>query len=206
MPESGFSCSHRAVTRALHTSGGPDAAFLERFLAARGAGPHHFNFVVDDIGEALARIRALGIEPVGVNLANPYWKEAFLPPRTAHGIVIQVAQQAGSPRVPAPRELPEPGPPASFDLIEHRVSDLAGATRLFRQALDGQLEAASDRAAELTWPGGKRIRLVREDGLPLGGALHHIRFTRGAGAFSTQDKDRAGLLAKRLGVMVDLAG
>ena len=50
MPESGFSCSHRAVTRALHTSGGPDAAFLERFLAARGAGPHHFNFVVDDIG------------------------------------------------------------------------------------------------------------------------------------------------------------
>ena len=190
----------------LTPTGGPDAAFLERFLAARGAGPHHFNFVVDDIGEALARIRALGIEPVGVNLANPYWKEAFLPPRTAHGIVIQVAQQAGSPRVPAPRELPEPGPPASFDLIEHRVSDLAGATRLFRQALDGQLEAASDRAAELTWPGGKRIRLVREDGLPLGGALHHIRFTRGAGAFSTQDKDRAGLLAKRLGVMVDLAG
>jgi methylmalonyl-CoA/ethylmalonyl-CoA epimerase len=186
--------------------GGPDAAFLERFLTARGAGPHHFNFVVDDIGETLARIRALGIEPVGVNLADPYWKEAFLHPRDAHGIVIQVAQQAGSPRVPAPRELPEPGPPASFDLIEHRVSDLAGATRLFRQVLDGRLEAASDRAAELTWPGGKRVRLVREDGLPLGGALHHIRFTRAAGAFSTQDKERAGLLAKRLGVTVDLAG
>ena len=190
----------------LTPTGGPDAAFLERFLAARGAGPHHFNFVVDDIGEALARIRALGIEPVGVNLANPYWKEAFLHPRAAYGIVIQVAQQAGSPRVPAPRELPEPGPPASFDLIEHRVSDLAGATRLFRQALDGQLEAASDQAAELTWPGGKRIRLVHEDGLPLGGALHRIRFTRVAGAFSTQDTERAGLLAKRLGLMVDLAG
>jgi methylmalonyl-CoA/ethylmalonyl-CoA epimerase len=190
----------------LRPAGGPDAAFLERFLAARGAGPHHLNFVVDDIEEALARIRALGIEPVGVNLANPYWKEAFLHPRAAYGIVIQVAQQAGSPRTPAPRELPEPGPPSSFDLIEHRVSDLTGATRLFRQVLDGQLEAASGQAAELTWPGGKRIRLVREDGLPLGGALHHIRFTRGAGAFSTQDKDRAGLLAKRLGVMVDLAG
>jgi methylmalonyl-CoA/ethylmalonyl-CoA epimerase len=190
----------------LTPGGGPDAAFLERFLTARGAGPHHFNFVVDDIGETLARIRALGIEPVGVNLANPYWKEAFLHPRDAHGIVIQVAQQAGSPRVPAPRELPEPGPPTSFDLIEHRVSDLAGATRLFRQVLDGRLEAASDRAAELTWPGGKRVRLVREDGLPLGGALHHIRFTRAAGAFSTQDKERADLLAKRLGVTVDLAG
>ena len=108
--------------------------------------------------------------------------------------------------MPAPGELPEPGPPTSFDLIEHRVSDLAGATRLFRQLLDGQLEVASDQSAELTWPGGKRIRLVHEDGLPLGGALHHIRFTRAAGAFSTGEKERTGLLAKRLGLMVDLAG
>jgi catechol 2,3-dioxygenase-like lactoylglutathione lyase family enzyme len=190
----------------LTPTGGPDAAFLERFLAARGAGPHHFNFIVDDIGEALARIRAVGIEPIGINLADPYWKEAFLHPRAAHGIVIQVAQQTGSPRSPAPRELPEPGPPTSFDLIEHRVSDLAGATRLFRDGLDGQLEAASDQAAELTWPDGKRIRLVREDGLPLGGVLHRIRFTRTAGAVSAQDAEHAGLLAKRLGLMVDLAG
>ena len=80
----------------LPPTGGPDAAFLERFLAARGAGPHHFNFLVTDIEDALARIAAFGIEPVGVNLANPDWKEAFLHPRSAYGIVIQVAQQAGS--------------------------------------------------------------------------------------------------------------
>jgi methylmalonyl-CoA/ethylmalonyl-CoA epimerase len=190
----------------LTPTGGPDAAFLERFLAARGAGPHHFNFVVTDIEVTLTRIRALGIEPVGVNLANWYWKEAFLHPRDAHGIVIQVAQQAGSPRSAAPLELPVPGPPTAFDLIEHHVTDLAAATRLFRDVLDGQVEAADDQAAELTWPGGKRIRLVREDGLPLGGALHHIRFTRAAGAFSAQDSERAGLLAKRLGLTVELAG
>jgi methylmalonyl-CoA/ethylmalonyl-CoA epimerase len=190
----------------LTPTGGPDAAFLERFLAARGAGPHHFNFVVTDIEVTLTRIRALGIEPVGVNLANWYWKEAFLHPRDAHGIVIQVAQQAGSPRSTAPLELPLPGPPTAFDLIEHHVTDLAAATRLFRDVLDGQVEAADDQAAELTWPGGKRIRLVREDGLPLGGALHHIRFTRAAGAFSAQDSERAGLLAKRLGLTVELAG
>ena len=105
----------------------------------------------------------------------------------------------------APRELPEPGPPALFDLIEHRVGDLAGATRLFREVLDGRLEAAADDAAELTWPGGKRIRLVREDGLPLGGSLHHVRFTRADGAFGAQDTERAGLLAKRLGLTVELA-
>ncbi len=190
----------------LTPTGGPDAAFLERFLAARGAGPHHFNFIVSDIRATLAGIRALGIEPVGVSLDNPHWKEAFLHPRDAHGIVIQVAQQAGSPpRGAPPGELLAPGPAASFDLIEHRVGDLAGATRLFREALDGRLETAGDTTAELAWPGGKRIRLVREDGLPLGGALHHIRFTRAGRAFSAQEQERAGLLAKRLGLSVELA-
>jgi len=190
----------------LTPAGGPDAAFLERFLAARGPGPHHFNFLVTDIAQMLARITAFGIEPTGVNLASPYWKEAFLRPRDAHGIVIQVAQQAGTPRSRPPRELTEPGPPARFDLIEHHVSDLAAATRLFREVLDGQLEAADDGTAELTWPGGKRIKLVREDGLPQGGALHHIRFTRAAGAFSAADRQQAALLAERLGLTVQLAG
>ena len=189
----------------LTPTGGPDAAFLERFLAAHGAGPHHFNFIVSDIERTLARIRALGLEPIGVDLDHPNWKEAFLHPRSAHGIVIQVAQQAGEPRRPAPRELPEPGPPTRFDLIEHHVSDLEGATRLFREALDGQLETGGDDAAELTWPGGRRLRLVREDGLPRGGALHHLRFTRAEGTFGAGDQERAALLAKRLGLAVELA-
>ena len=189
----------------LTPTGGPDAAFLERFLAAHGAGPHHFHFLVSDIEQTLARLRALGLEPTGVNLDHPNWKEAFLHPRSAHGIVIQVAQQAGEPRRPAPRELPEPGPPTRFDLIEHHVSDLEGATRLFREALDGRLETAGDHAAELTWPGGRRLRLVREDGLARGGALHHVRFTRTDGTFGTGDTERAALLAKRLGLAVELA-
>ena len=189
------------LTPAAH----PEVDFLERFLAARGAGPHHFNFMVTDIDSTLARIRAFGIEPIGVNLASPEWKEAFLHPRAAHGIVIQVAQQSGSPTVAPPRELPEPGPPCRLDLIEHHVGDLDGAVRLFRDVLDGQLEAAGTETAELTWPGGKRIRLVREDGLPLGGALHHIRFTRVTGTFTTQDRERAGLLAKQLGLTVELS-
>jgi len=188
----------------LTPTGGADAAFLERFLATHGAGPHHFNFIVPDIARTLADIRAFGLEPIGVNLDNPHWKEAFLHPRGAHGIVIQVAQQAGSPDMPAPRELPEPGPPAFFDLIEHHVGDLDGATRLFGEVLGGSLESADAHAAELTWPGGIRLRLVREDGLPHGGALHHVRFTRVAGAFSAGDLERADLLCKRLSLTVEL--
>ena len=43
----------------LLTPGGkPGDDFLDRFLAARGAGPHHLNFAVTDIDATLARIRA----------------------------------------------------------------------------------------------------------------------------------------------------
>ena len=190
----------------MKPDGGPDAAFLERFLASRGPGPHHLNFIVSDIRATLARVRAHGIEPVGVNLEHPHWKEAFLHPRDVHGIVVQVAQQDGDPGGRAPAELPGPGRPASFDLIEHHVGHLDRATRLFHDVLDGRLEAADGQTAELTWPGGRRIRLVREDGLPLDGALHHVGFTRSDGGFSPQDQERAALLAKRLGVSVKLAG
>ena len=191
----------------LTPTGGPDAAFLDRFLDARGAGPHHLNFLVTDIEATLARIKAAGIEPVGVNLASPGWKEAFLHPRDAHGIVIQVAQQASSPPPSAPPlDLPEPGPESRLDLIEHHVGDLDGAMRLLLDVLDGQLQAADGGTAEVTWPGGKRIRLVREDGLPLGGALHHVRFARAAGTFSADDRERAGQLAERLGLTVELDG
>lgn len=191
----------------LTPTGGPDAAFLDRFLASRGAGPHHLNFLVTDIEETLGRIKASGVEPVGVNLSHPGWKEAFLHPRDAHGIVIQVAQQASAPPPSAPpAELPGPGPSSRLDLIEHRVGDLDGAVRLFRDVLDAQLEAADGGAAELTWPGGKRVRLVRQDGLRLGGALHHVRFTREAGTFSADDRQHADLLAERLGLTVQLAG
>ena len=172
----------------------------------RGAGPHHFNFLVTDIGDALTRIAGSGIEPVGVNLANPGWKEAFIHPRDAHGIVVQVAQQAGSPPASArPAELPEPGPPSRLDLIEHHVSDLDGAVRVFRDVLDGRLDVTAPGAAELAWPGGRRIRLVREDRLPLGGALNHIRFSRAPGAYSHHDHDRGSLLANQLGLTVELA-
>jgi methylmalonyl-CoA/ethylmalonyl-CoA epimerase len=191
----------------LRPSGGPDAAFLERFLADRGAGPHHYNFITPDITAALGRIRDLGIEPVGVRLDNPGWKEAFLHPRSAYGIVIQVAQQAREPSFPAPPDLPEAGPAAAFDLIEHHVADLDGAVALFRDGLEGQVAGRDAGAADLTWPGGKRIRLVRASAgtVPPGsGGLHHVRFSR-AEPFSPAEQDRAGLLAKRLGLTVELA-
>jgi methylmalonyl-CoA/ethylmalonyl-CoA epimerase len=188
----------------LTPTGGPDGAFLERFLDARGAGPHHLNFHVPDIEATLGRVRAAGIEPVGVNLANAGWKEAFLHPKAAHGIVIQVAQQSGpGPQAPAPAGLPAPGAPSAFTLVEHHAADLAGAVTLFEQVLDGEVIRRDAVAAELTWPGGGTIRLVQSAAVPLG-AVGDLHFTRPAGPFGPEDQARVRDLAKRLGIGVQV--
>ena len=118
---------------------------------------------------------------------------------------LKVAQQGWPWRSAPPAELPEPGPSTNFDLIVHHVSDLDRAVRLFSEVLDGQIETIDARTVELSWPRGRVIRLVQEDALPRGGSLHHVRFARPAAAFSDQERERAGLLAKDLGLTVELA-
>jgi methylmalonyl-CoA/ethylmalonyl-CoA epimerase len=200
----------------LKPTGGPDAAFLERFLAARGAGPHHFNFIVPDISLTLAGLKALGIEPVRASLQdNPGWKEAFLHPKDAHGIVIQVAEQSGPPpELPAPAALPAGGPSA-FALIEHQVVDLDAAVPLFADVLEGELtgsgRAAGSEFTELTWGNGARLRLVPApptaggaSSRPGRGGLGLLRFSRDPAPFSQADRGQAADLARRLGIPLQL--
>jgi len=145
-------------------TGGPDSAFLERFLVRNGPGAHHLNFIVGDIVETLRRIRSLGIEPVQVSLDEPRWKEAFLRSRDGFGIVIQVAEQSGPPpELAAPAGLGAAGPASAFTLIEQYVDDIGAAIALFESALGGDVVSRGDTAAgsvaELTWPNGARLRL-----------------------------------------------
>ena len=199
----------------LTPTGGPDAAFLERFLAARGASPHHFNFIVPDITATLSRVRAVGIEPVQVSLQNPTWKEAFLHPKDAYGIVVQIAEQSGKPPdLAPPAELPPPGPQSAFALVEQRVGDLDGALLLFADALEGEVVAEQDTAdasvAELTWDNGARLRLVQPTSVARGtsprrdGGLRHLRFMRDGAQFTSAERSQAAELAGRLGVAVEL--
>lgn len=199
----------------LTPTGGPHAAFLERFLAGNGPGFHHLNFLVPSIEVTLGKISALGIEPVGVSLRNPSWKEAFLRPSDAHGTVIQVAEQA-SPPPPSrpPVGLSAPGRRCSLSVIEQRVTDIDGATRLFQQVLDGavvvsQPGASGRTVAELRWPNGARLRLVQAaadspGGIGQGDGIDHLQFSRDDGAFSATEADKAAALSRRLGVSVRL--
>lgn len=70
--------------------------FVGRFLERRGEGVHHMTFKVPDIHRAIDHVRAQGIEPVNVSTGDPEWKEAFLHPKSAHGVLIQLAQSAFS--------------------------------------------------------------------------------------------------------------
>jgi len=194
----------------LTPNGGQHGAFLERFLDSRGPGAHHLNFLVPDIEARLDRIRALGVEPVGVDLSSPRWKEAFLHPRDAYGIVVQVAQQSGQPPQSAPPpDLTEPGPPSDFALIEHHVGDLEGAVRLFSDVLDGEIVHDDNSAADLTWAGGVRLRLVQMAQVPGGrakrtaGTLARLHFAAPEIARQPDRLERAAVLSERLGVSLN---
>ena len=80
--------------------------FLSRFLAANGPGPHHLTFKVPDLADAIDRARAYGIEPVGIDLSHPEWLEAFLHPKVATGVVVQLAEEHQSWSSPAPDDYP----------------------------------------------------------------------------------------------------
>ncbi len=69
----------------------PDG-FVQRFLDRRGEGVHHVTLRVPDISLAIAHLRDQEIELMRVSTEHASWKEAFIHPRDAHGVLIQIAQ------------------------------------------------------------------------------------------------------------------
>jgi methylmalonyl-CoA/ethylmalonyl-CoA epimerase len=68
------------------------SGFLHRFLVERGPGIHHVTFKVPSLAEACARAEAAGYGIVGRDDSDPEWKEAFLHPKQALGIVVQLVE------------------------------------------------------------------------------------------------------------------
>jgi methylmalonyl-CoA/ethylmalonyl-CoA epimerase len=66
--------------------------FVSRFLDRRGEGVHHLTLRVDRIEESIGRLEAAGVPLILVSLEDPNWKEAFIHPADAQGVLIQLAE------------------------------------------------------------------------------------------------------------------
>ncbi|HVV38513.1 MAG TPA: VOC family protein [Acidimicrobiales bacterium] len=156
--------------------------FLRRFLDHRGPGAHHMTFKVPDLKGALVTIEAAGYHPVGVDVSDPGWMEAFLHPKDAPGVVIQIAQSAGEWESPAPAHLPTPRTePATLDYVGHVVGDADDAVRLYRDLLSGEETARGHDDlldadwVEYAWSTGGVVRVFVTGAFAQG--VHHVAFT-----------------------------
>lgn len=66
--------------------------FINRFIAERGEGLHHVTLKVTDLASAVAAAEALDFEVVGRDDSDPAWKEAFVHPGSANGVLVQLAE------------------------------------------------------------------------------------------------------------------
>jgi methylmalonyl-CoA/ethylmalonyl-CoA epimerase len=66
-------------------------SFLEGFLRTRAGGLHHITLQTDDIHAVKTRLDRCGVPYFGFSDADPNWKELFIHPRDAFGVLIQVA-------------------------------------------------------------------------------------------------------------------
>ncbi|HEY1332258.1 MAG TPA: VOC family protein [Actinomycetota bacterium] len=130
--------------------------FLHRFLAARGRGIHHVTFKVPELAEACARAEQAGYDIVGRDESDPSWKEAFLHPKQALGIVVQIvesdASAAPDPRLSVPPGLPDAPPPVGIIGLRLRAQSRQRALTQWSLVLGG---AASDGPAGglvFRWP------------------------------------------------------
>jgi methylmalonyl-CoA/ethylmalonyl-CoA epimerase len=134
---------------------GPDG-FLHRFLATHGPGVHHVTFTVPSLALACERADSHGYRIVGRDESDPAWKEAFLHPRQALGIVVQLAEPAPS----APTDRPvarspgmlDPPPPVRILGLRLRARSAAAALTQWREVLHGATEPAPGGGLVFRWP------------------------------------------------------
>ena len=150
--------------------GGND--FLFRFLDRHGPGPHHLSFRAPDVPAMLNVLEDAGYHPMRVTHGDPDGLEAFLHPKEATGVVIQIEQpREDTPITPVPAEITVPPAriehAAHLDWIGHAVASLDEGLRLFGSILGGDETARGGRDdtavgaewVELEWPDEGRMRL-----------------------------------------------
>jgi methylmalonyl-CoA/ethylmalonyl-CoA epimerase len=141
--------------------------FLHRFLDQHGPGVHHVTFKVPSLRAACDGAEAAGYTVLGYDDSDPRWGEAFLHPRQALGIVVQLAQTdggdfgGGSGGFRALPPVADPPPPVSVVGLRTRAHSREGARRQWAEILRGQCEGGSTGDLTFCWPDSP-MRLVVE--------------------------------------------
>ena len=133
---------------------GPPGGFLHRFLDRSGPGIHHVTFKVPSIREAADAAGRMGYDVVGYRDENPGWKEAFLHPKGALGIVVQMAEVgAGEDEENWGGDFPFPASPAP----RGEPAEIVGL----------RMTARSEERARRQWEGLLGATVTGDDGLLL---------------------------------------
>lgn len=137
--------------------------FLHRHLAARGPGVHHVTFRVPSLAAVCARAVEHGYRIVGYDDSDPSWSEAFLHPKEALGVVVQLAESRvpAAPRPwPGPPGPPDPPPPVAIVGLRLRARTAERADTQWARVLEG--ERSEEGGARIyRWPESP-MRLVVE--------------------------------------------
>ncbi len=150
---------------------GPPGGFVHRFLQRNGPGIHHVTFKVPSLQASCARASEHGYEIVGYNDANTHWREAFLHPKQAMGIVVQMVEsqprEGDHEHHRAERAFSEPSsppPPVRVVGLRLRTGDRERARRQWGEVLGAETIEGPDELL-FTWPGsGMRIAVAVERG------------------------------------------
>jgi len=149
---------------------GPETGFMHRFLASRGPGIHHCTFEVKDIVKASEWVKSQGYEVIGFNDSDPTWKEFFIHPKQALGIVVQIAyEQPGlsayskesiSGLLPIIQNIP---PPADIYGIHMIVHSKEAMRKLWGSLLGGKELVISETNFCYSWPNSPLVINVKVD-------------------------------------------
>ena len=130
--------------------------FVQRFLANGGPRVHHVTLKVPSLDRTIARAAELGYDVVGVNRSDPHWQEAFLHPKQAQGIVVQMVEQkprTGGEDWPVPRPRSDAARVLGLRLAARSADD---ARRQWVDLLGGSGFIQGD-ALIFRWPGSPLV-------------------------------------------------